>query len=382
MAKILLVDDDLNVTVILSVTFKNSGHDVFTASDGNIAIEKVIEVHPDLVITDVEMPNKNGYELVKTLRASNLTKNIPIIMLSSLSEDRERIAGLELGADDYIPKPFNAKEVAMKAELLIKRHAALRGAQGAEVMTQAGKSILFFGVKGGVGTTTLAVNTALAMKAAGANVCAWDMNMDFEVLPFLLNIHSSRNISHLFKESLLDLNSEVFESYLTLHHESGLKILAAPEEVEVPAPELLDPRKVNTFIKFFKSFYSFILADAGSRINSFSMPAIESADMLLVCVTLDVLSMYNLKTLYAFLQKIQFNFDKVHIIVNNVHKHGDIRIEEMKKETHFSVLETIENDGPNFLKAVNAGKTYLHMFPKSKPAVQIRSLAEKILQLK
>ncbi len=382
MAKILLVDDDANITSILNKTLTNSGHTVYTALDGNEAIEKVIEAHPDLVITDVEMPNKNGYELVKTLRASNLTKNIPIIMLSSLSEDRERIAGLELGADDYIPKPFNAKEVAIKAELLLKRHAALLSMQGGTQAKTQGKSILFFGVKGGVGTTTLALNTALAMKARGANVCAWDMNIDFETFPFLLNIQATRNISHVFKESLLDLNSEVFESYLTLHPESGMKILAAPTDAESSAPELLDPGKVPTFLKFFKSFYGFVIADAGSHINAFSIPVIESADALLVCVTLDVLSMYNLKTLYAFLQKIQFNFDRVHIVVNNAHTHTDIRVDAMKKETHFPVLETIENDGPNFLKAVNAGKTYLTMFQKSKAALQISSLAEKILQLK
>jgi len=116
--KVLIVDDDKNVVEILSLYLKKEKFNVLTAKDGQEAIAKVEESNPDLVILDIMMPKLDGLEVVKTLRKDN---EIPIILLSAKGEEFDRILGLEIGADDYVTKPFSPREVLARVKVILKR---------------------------------------------------------------------------------------------------------------------------------------------------------------------------------------------------------------------------------------------------------------------
>jgi two-component system response regulator ResD len=116
--RILIVDDDKNVLEILSLYLKKEKFNVLTAKDGEEAISKVEEANPDLVILDIMMPKIDGLEVVKILRKDN---DIPIILLSAKEEEFDRILGLEIGADDYVTKPFSPREVLARVKVILKR---------------------------------------------------------------------------------------------------------------------------------------------------------------------------------------------------------------------------------------------------------------------
>ncbi|OCL28002.1 DNA-binding response regulator [Orenia metallireducens] len=116
--RILIVDDDKNVLEILSLYLKKEKFNVLIAKDGEEAISKVEEANPDLVILDIMMPKIDGLEVVKILRKDN---DIPIILLSAKEEEFDRILGLEIGADDYVTKPFSPREVLARVKVILKR---------------------------------------------------------------------------------------------------------------------------------------------------------------------------------------------------------------------------------------------------------------------
>src|SRR4051812_41767312 len=107
--RVLIVDDDEDARVLLVRALGKSRLplEVETAADGLQAIEQVARVRPHAVITDVMMPRMNGFDLCATLRADPVTAGIPLIMVTALEDDRDRLRGLALGADDYLTKPFN-----------------------------------------------------------------------------------------------------------------------------------------------------------------------------------------------------------------------------------------------------------------------------------
>lgn len=115
---ILLVDDDPYVLEVLSLYLKKEGYKVVLANNGTEAIEKYHEVNPCLLVLDVMMPETDGIEVCRKIRA---VKNTPIIMLTAKSEDIDKILGLELGADDYITKPFNTREVVARIKAVLRR---------------------------------------------------------------------------------------------------------------------------------------------------------------------------------------------------------------------------------------------------------------------
>jgi len=121
MAKILSADDDLEVQELIKFTLENEGHQVISASDGAEAIEKAKSSNPDLVILDVVMPKFTGFEVCEQLRENPATCLLPIIMLTSLNQVKDRITGIKLGADQYLSKPFEPLELSARVERLLNR---------------------------------------------------------------------------------------------------------------------------------------------------------------------------------------------------------------------------------------------------------------------
>ncbi|WP_193016636.1 envelope stress response regulator transcription factor CpxR [Proteus sp. FME41] len=117
MHKILLVDDDRELTSLLKELLEMEGFDVVIASDGEQAL-KLLDASIDLLLLDIMMPRKNGIETLKELRQNFQT---PVIMLTARGSDLDRVLGLELGADDYLPKPFNDRELVARIRAILRR---------------------------------------------------------------------------------------------------------------------------------------------------------------------------------------------------------------------------------------------------------------------
>lgn len=122
MYNILVVDDDKEIVKAIEIYLKRENYNVIKAYDGNEALQKLSEKQIHLIILDIMMPNKDGVETLSEIRKD---KAIPIILLSAKSEDYDKISGLELGADDYITKPFNPLELVARVNSNIRRYVKL-----------------------------------------------------------------------------------------------------------------------------------------------------------------------------------------------------------------------------------------------------------------
>ena len=119
--KILVVDDELQIARVLKTTLSARGYSVRTASDGDDAVQVMKSWTPDLVITDLRMPNMDGVELCRHLRAKS---GIPIIVLSVRNEERTKVEALDAGADDYVTKPFSVNELLARVRAGLRRLSA------------------------------------------------------------------------------------------------------------------------------------------------------------------------------------------------------------------------------------------------------------------
>ena len=119
--KVLIADDEPDILEIISYNLRNEGYDTITAKDGDDAIHKSKLFRPDMIVLDVMMPNKNGMEVCKTLRAQPNFRETLIIFLTALNDELSHIKGLEYGADDYIAKPISPKVLVTKVNSLFRR---------------------------------------------------------------------------------------------------------------------------------------------------------------------------------------------------------------------------------------------------------------------
>lgn len=119
--RILVVDDDRSIVKVIAGYLEQSGYEVLTAFDGQTAVHMLRRERPDLLILDLMLPHKDGWEITQLVRADPTLAATPLIMLTARVEDTDKIVGLELGADDYITKPFNAREVVARVKALLRR---------------------------------------------------------------------------------------------------------------------------------------------------------------------------------------------------------------------------------------------------------------------
>ena len=119
--KILIVEDDPDVAEMLTAYFRTQEYDVFTVNWGEDGVRSALQVNPDLVILDIRLPDIDGYEVARRLRIDRRTADIPIIFLTEKRDRADRLQGLELGADDYITKPFDVQELRLRVRNALKR---------------------------------------------------------------------------------------------------------------------------------------------------------------------------------------------------------------------------------------------------------------------
>jgi two-component system phosphate regulon response regulator PhoB len=120
-SKILIVEDELDIRNLIELHLQKAGFQTLLAGNGQEAFQKIKKSLPDLILLDLMLPEMDGKELTKLLKSRDETKTIPIVMLTAKSEEVDRIVGFELGADDYISKPFSPRELVLRVQAVLKR---------------------------------------------------------------------------------------------------------------------------------------------------------------------------------------------------------------------------------------------------------------------
>jgi phosphate regulon transcriptional regulator PhoB len=128
--KILVVDDEPDIVEIVTYNLKKEGFAVVSASDGEEALDLIRKEHFDLAVLDLMLPGIQGIDLCKAIRENPSTERMPIIMLTAKTDESDRVLGLEMGADDYIPKPFGVRELVARVRAVLRRSAENRPAAG------------------------------------------------------------------------------------------------------------------------------------------------------------------------------------------------------------------------------------------------------------
>ncbi len=116
--KVLIVDDDVKIVELVKLYLNRDGYSVLTAYNGTDALKTAREAHPDLIVLDIMLPGLNGLEITRTLREES---SVPIILVTAKTTEQDRITGLDLGADDYVTKPFSPKELAARVRAVFRR---------------------------------------------------------------------------------------------------------------------------------------------------------------------------------------------------------------------------------------------------------------------
>lgn len=333
---------------------------------------KTTKTLPDLVISDVIMPDMNGYEFIRQVRGNPPTQKTPIILLSSQAELKDRLAGLEAGADDYLPKTISPDELELRVRALL-----MRVKEGPVSITQAlAKTFAVFSLRGGVGTTCLAINLAVAISQLwGIETCLWDMALSNGQCALMLNLKPKLTLTalHGWNEQFLD---ESLLRSMLLQHETGIKLLPAPESFE--EAELITPAVIDLVWSPLQTIAPYLIVDAGNHFSEPVIPVLERSDAVLLMLSPELASVNAAYQALRIFSELGFDSGKIHLVLNHIFPASTLLPQKISSGLKKEIFAELEYDSQNFVRSINQGKPYLMIAPKSPVSLSIAKLAYKL----
>lgn len=308
--KILIVDDDLDSLKLIGLMLQRHGYEVVAANAGNQALAKANSDHPNLIILDVMMPDMDGYEVCRRLRANPETRSIPIIMFTAKTLVDDKVAGFEAGADDYLTKPTHPAELASRVKSVLSRTTVQKRPE-----PQRGVTIGVIGAKGGVGTTTVAVNVAAAFGLKGENPIAADFRLGAGSLGLLLGFNQSNGMANILSKPTNDIRAAAVESELVTH-QSGLRALLSSvrgKEAQINFPS----ESAAAVVRSLRTLGTPTVYDLGSGLNPITSRLQKEMDQLILVVEPNPVALAMAKEMLNDIEPDGSNKGRVHLVVVN-----------------------------------------------------------------
>ncbi len=314
--KILIVDDDLESLKLIGLMLQRRGYQIIAAQGGAQALAKAEAEQPDLIILDVMMPDMDGYEVTRRLRANTKTGHIPIIMFTAKTLVGDKVAGFQAGADDYLTKPIHPAELSSRVEAVLLRSSRTR----AEAVARPHARIIgCMGVKGGVGTTTLCVNLAVAIaqnaQAPSRHVALADLHASAGDVALQLGITRSGGLPTLLMRQPEEITTKLVELAL-VGHVSGARILLAPTDQRTEVKNI-SAAHTEAIVRQLASLADVVMLDLGSRLDEGVQAAVRLCARVIVAMEPQRTAVMLAQSLAAHLEKIGVGPDKVIAVVVN-----------------------------------------------------------------
>jgi DNA-binding response OmpR family regulator len=373
--KILIVDDDLDTLKLVGLILQRHGYEIVAANGGVPALAKAASERPDIILLDLMMPDMDGYEVTRRLRADTALAHIPIIMFTAKTMLDDKVAGFEAGADDYLTKPTHPSELIAHVKALLARSQGPRAAPPAERGRIAG----FISPKGGVGLTTVALNVAAAASQVGQDVILADLHPGSGSLSLMLGLTQNQNLAALVTKPVGDINQRAVNAQL-VSHASGIRVLpaaVAPSEAGL----MNNVTQIEAIVKILSTMCKLLVLDLGTGIAEATRRILPLCESLVVATDPSRPSLLQTKAMLADLVALGLATGKIDVVMIN-RAPSSIQISRQQAEQLLGQkIETVITPAAELAhQAIEAGMPMVLIRPDTFTAEQLRTITNNALQ--
>ncbi len=350
--RVLAVDDNPINLKVVSITLQHAGgYEVFTADNGPKALELALSNKPEIILLDITMPDMDGYEVCRRLRANPVTAGIAVMMLTAHDTLEEKIKGFESGADDYLIKPFQPAELQARMKVLLRRKPQLPAPTQATV--RKGKVIAVFSLRGGVGVTSVATNLACGLAQVwGSSVALVDLSLTMGQSALMLNLSLRNTWADLAKIAPEELDPELLQNVL-INSPSGVSVLAAPRAVS--DGELVKPEHVKKVIEIMRDRFSYVVLDLPHDFRETSLAGLDMANAIVTLIAPELASVRAMGGTLEVFDTLGYSRSQVTMVLNWIFERRGLARKDIETVLRQSIQLVLPFAPETFVSAINLG---------------------------
>ncbi|MCP4139964.1 MAG: response regulator/pilus assembly protein [Chloroflexi bacterium] len=363
MIKILSIDDEKIFHNMIIHALKAHDYQVETALNGNEGIQKARAFKPDLIITDVMMPDMNGYEVTTALRREDEFAHTPILVLTAQADMQAKLEAFEAGADDHLTKPFVPQELLARIEALLRRSQRnLSSRKEAGTTTENSSLIALHSLRGGTGCSSLAVNLSLAMQELWQKpTLLLDLATTAGQVALMLNAPLKRTWADLARFSAGNIDSEAINSAIN-QYENGLSFIPSPTLPSEATP--LEKETLKTALKILAKEYNYIFADLPHDFHPMTLSTLDEADRILLVVAPEMASIRAAAAALDTYSKLGYPPEKITLVLNAIMPRSGLSKEKIESALSLPITVTVPYVADKFVHAINYGQPFLFKYPE------------------
>ena len=378
--KILVIDDDLDTLRLVGLMLQRQGYQISAATNGQQGLEKAIEEKPNLILLDIMMPDMDGYEVARRLRKNPVTINIPILMFTAKTQLDDKVAGFEVGADDYLTKPTHPSELQSHVKALLARSAKTSGEPTFDEDQERGYVIGLVAARGGMGISSLAANLAAGLyQKFQTDVILAELTPGQGSLGLDLGVTNEDGLANILSMAPAEITNESVSGQLVTHA-AGFKVLAAsnhPRDFQLTN----QVTQYENLVARIATLGQFIVLDMGMGLPPFVQRLLPKINELVVLVEGVPNTINHTRALIDDLIELGIDENHVSVVLNNrVRSESQLAWAEVQKQLGHSIAATLTPAPELFLQATRLKTPAVICQPESLTARQIAKLVERIAE--
>ncbi|MFZ5909110.1 MAG: response regulator [Chloroflexota bacterium] len=378
--KILIIDDDLDTLRLVGLMLQRQGYQIMAATNGQQGLAKAFEDKPDLILLDIMMPEMDGYEVARRLRSNPLTEHTPILMFTAKTQLDDKVAGFEVGADDYLTKPTHPSELQAHVKALLARSEQAPKDIKTMQHEHHGYVIGFISARGGMGVSSLAANLAAGLfKKTQVEVILAELTPGQGSLGLDLGSDENAGLATLLSLSPSEITRDKVAEQL-IAHTAGFKMLLAsnhPRDFHLSG----QVSQYENLVARLSTLGRFVVLDMGMGLPPFVQRLLPLVDEMIVVVEGVPNTIAHTKALVADL--VELGADKNHILAvlnNRMRTDTQMPWAEVQQQLGHSIAATLTPAPELFSQAVRMKTPALLCQPDSLTAQQVNKLADLIVE--
>ncbi len=363
--RILTIDDEPMYHTMIARALEPLNCQISTAEDGTQGLAMARNLKPDVIITDVVMPDITGYEVTRLLRRDPEFAHVPILVLTAQTGLQDKLKAFEVGADDHLTKPFEPAELAARVTALIRRAEVNKAAEPSAVTKEKARLIALHSLRGGTGCSSMAVNLSVALASLWKSpTILLDLTMVAGQVALMLNATLKRTWADLARFKQSDLDMQVLSS-IVFQHESGLSFIAAPT---FPSEaETIDTETLATAVRILQQRYDYIVADLPHDFSEISLQTLDLADIVLLVASPDLASLRAVVAAMDTYKKLGYPTQQIKLMLNATFPKSGLSKDKIESAVKMPITVTVPYTQELFVEAINLGMPLV--FDKPEEAV-------------